>query len=196
VIYDPDDHDKELLRFVNPRQPKNDRICLSDFFRPLDSGERDVVALQAVTAGPRATEYGEELEKEGEYSERYFVHGLAVQSAEGIAEWLHQKARSELGIGEHQGRRYSWGYPAIPEQAEHEKVDKLLDIGSIGMTLSGGHALTPEQSTVAIIAHHPQAVYFGTTAGRIPDKESPDEVIALTDKGGPLPDSDPEEVPA
>ncbi|MEA2424721.1 MAG: 5-methyltetrahydrofolate--homocysteine methyltransferase, partial [Thermoleophilaceae bacterium] len=81
----------------------------------------------------------------------------------------------------------------IPEQSEHEKLDQLLDIGQIGMELSGGHALSPEQSTVAIIAHHPQAVYFGTTAGRIPDDESPDEVIALSDKGGPLPDADPED---
>jgi 5-methyltetrahydrofolate--homocysteine methyltransferase len=214
VIFDPEDQDKELTRFVNPRQPKNDRICLSDFFRPLSergasktspraAGERDVVALQAVTVGAEATEYGEKLEQEGEYSERYFVHGLSVQAAEGTAEWLHQKVRADLGIGAHQGRRYSWGYPAIPEQAEHEKLDQLLNIEQIGITLSGGHALSPEQSTVAIIAHHPQAVYFGTTAGRIPEDESPDEVIALSDKGGPLPDTDtalpdedPEEVPA
>jgi 5-methyltetrahydrofolate--homocysteine methyltransferase len=192
VIFDPEDHDKEINRLVAPRQPKNDRICLADFFRPINSGERDVVVLQAVTVGPDATELGEKLEAEGEYSERYFVHGLSVQAAEGTAEWLHQKARADLGIGSHQGRRYSWGYPAIPEQSEHDKVQELLDMESIGITLSGGHALTPEQSTAALIAHHPQAVYFGTTAGRIPDKESPDEVIALTDKGGPLPDSEPE----
>src|SRR3954471_14877985 len=196
VIFDPEDQDKEITRLVCPRQPKNDRICLADFFRPLESGERDVIALQAVTAGPDATELGEKLEAEGEYSERYFVHGLSVQTAEGIAEWLHQKVRADLGIGAHQGRRYSWGYPAIPDQDEHQKVQDLIHMEQIGITLSGGDALTPEQSTAAIIAHHPQAVYFGTTAGRIPDKESPDEVIALTDKGGPLPDADPEEVPA
>jgi len=192
VIFDPDDHDREISRLVAPRQPKNDRICLADFFRPIDSGERDVVALQAVTVGPDATELGEKLEAEGEYSERYFVHGLSVQAAEGTAEWLHQKVRADLGIGAHQGRRYSWGYPAIPEQAEHEKVQDLLDMETVGISLSGGYALTPEQSTAALIAHHPQAVYFGTTAGRIPDKESPDEVIALTNKGGPLPDAEPE----
>jgi 5-methyltetrahydrofolate--homocysteine methyltransferase len=192
VIFDPDDHDREISRLVAPRQPKNDRICLADFFRPIDSGERDVVALQAVTVGPDATELGEKLEAEGEYSERYFVHGLSVQAAEGTAEWLHQKVRADLGIGAHQGRRYSWGYPAIPEQAEQEKVQDLLDMETVGISLSGGYALTPEQSTAALIAHHPQAVYFGTTAGRIPDKETPDEVIALTDKGGPLPDAEPE----
>jgi 5-methyltetrahydrofolate--homocysteine methyltransferase len=193
VIFDPEDHDKEINRLVAPRQPKNDRICLADFFRPIDTGERDVVVLQAVTVGHEATAFGEKLEAEGEYSERLFVHGLAVQAAEGTAEWLHQKVRSDLGIGSHQGRRYSWGYPAIPEQDEHDKVQDLLDMESIGITLSGGHALTPEQSTAALIAHHPQAVYFGTTAGRIPESEAPDEVIALTDKGGALPDEDPDE---
>src|SRR4051812_26202132 len=193
VIFDPEDHDKEINRLVAPRQPKNNRICLADFFRPIDSGERDVVALQAVTVGPDATEIGEKLEAEGEYSERYFVHGLSVQAAEGTAEWLHQKVRADLGIGTHQGRRYSWGYPAIPEQSEHDKVQDLLEMETIGITLSGGHALTPEQSTAALIAHHPQAIYFGTRQGRIPEGDAPpDEVIALTDKGGPLPDSEPE----
>jgi 5-methyltetrahydrofolate--homocysteine methyltransferase len=193
VIFDPEDHDKEINRLVAPRQPKNDRICLADFFRPLDSGERDVVVLQAVTVGPDATEIGEKLEAEGEYSERYFLHGLSVQSAEGTAEWLHQKVRADLGIGSRQGRRYSWGYPAIPDQDEHQKVQDLIHMEQIGITLSGGDALTPEQSTAALIAHHPQAIYFGTSQGRIPDKEAPDEVIALSDKGGPLPDADPDE---
>jgi 5-methyltetrahydrofolate--homocysteine methyltransferase len=194
VVFDPEDHDKEICRLVAPRQPKNDRICLADFFRPLDSGERDVVALQAVTVGPAATELGDKLELEGEYSERLFVHGLAVQAAEGTAEWLHQKVRADLGLATGQGRRYSWGYPAIPEQSEHDKVQDLLDMESIGITLSGGHALTPEQSTAALIAHHPQATYFGTRQGRIPEGNAPpDEVIALTDKGGPLPDADPDE---
>jgi 5-methyltetrahydrofolate--homocysteine methyltransferase len=128
------------------------------------------------------------------------VHGLAVQTAEGTAEWLHQKVRADLGLATGQGRRYSWGYPAIPEQSEHDKVQDLLDMESIGITLSGGHALTPEQSTAALIAHHPQATYFGTRQGRIPDGDAPpDEVIALSDKsaaastGGSLPDSDPDE---
>jgi 5-methyltetrahydrofolate--homocysteine methyltransferase len=194
VVFDPEDHDKEICRLVAPRQPKNDRICLADFFRPLDSGERDVIALQAVTVGDEATRLGDKLEAEGEYSERLFVHGLGVQAAEGTAEWLHQKVRADLGLATGQGRRYSWGYPAIPEQDEHEKVQALLDMESIGITLSGGHALTPEQSTAALIAHHPQAIYFGTRQGRIPEGDAPsDEVIALTDKGGPLTDADPDE---
>jgi 5-methyltetrahydrofolate--homocysteine methyltransferase len=196
VIFDPEDQDKEIDRLVFPRQPKHDRICITDFYRPLDSGERDVVALQAVTVGPKPTEVGERLEQEGEIAERYFVHGLSVQTAEGLAEWLHFKVREQLGIEADQGRRWSWGYPACPDQDEHVKIDRLLNFGDIGLKLSGGYALEPEQSTAAIIAHHPQAVYFGMKSGFIPKKKSPDEVIALSDKGGALPDSDPEEVPA
>jgi 5-methyltetrahydrofolate--homocysteine methyltransferase len=93
VIFDPEDHDKEIERFVCPRQPKHDRICLADFYRPIDSGERDVVALQAVTAGDEVTELMAKLEQDGEFSEQLFVHGLGVQIAEGTAEWLHSEVR-------------------------------------------------------------------------------------------------------
>ncbi len=89
VVFDPEDPERELERLVFPRQPKHDRICLADFFRPLDSGERDVVALQGVTVGPEVTELIERLESDGEFAEQLFVHGLGVQAAEGLAEWLH-----------------------------------------------------------------------------------------------------------
>jgi 5-methyltetrahydrofolate--homocysteine methyltransferase len=205
VVFDPEDRERELERLVFPRQPKHDRICLADFYRPLDSGERDVVALQAVTAGPRVTELMAELEKEGEFSEQLFVHGLGVQVAEGMAEWLHARVRSELGIGPAQGRRYSWGYPACPDQSEHEKVFRLLDAPKIGLSLSGGYAVEPEQSTLAIVAHHPQAAYFGMKSGRLSDKPQPDAIIADPEgRGGhrivdgevhfdALPDEDPVE---
>jgi 5-methyltetrahydrofolate--homocysteine methyltransferase len=193
VVYDPGDPEKELERLVFPRQPRHDRICLADFYRPLDSGERDVVALQAVTVGPEVTELMARLEAEGEFAEQLFVHGLGVQSAEGLAEWLHSRARAELRIGPAQGRRYSWGYPACPDQSEHEKVFRLLDAQQIGLSLSGGYAVEPEQSTVAIVAHHPQAVYFGMKSGFIPKGEAPDELIAGTERGGELPDDDPDE---
>ena len=85
-----------------------------------------------------------------------------------------------------QGRRYSWGYPACPDQSEHEKVWRLLDLEGIGMTLSDGYAVLPEQSTVAIVAHHPQAVYFGMKSGFIPAEPAPDELIAGTERGGTL----------
>jgi len=184
IVFDPEDPERELERLVFPRQPEHDRICLADFFRPLDSGERDVVALQGVTVGPQVTELIERLEREGEFAEQLYVHGLGVQTAEGLAEWLHSEVRRELGIALDQGRRYSWGYPACPDQSEHEKVWRLLDLGKIGMSLSGGHAVMPEQSTVAIVAHHPQAVYFGMKSGFIPSEPAPDELIAGTERGG------------
>ncbi len=193
VVFDPENPERELERLVFPRQPKHDRICLADFFRPLDSGERDVVALQGVTVGPEVTELMERLEREGEFAEQLYVHGLGVQSAEGLAEWLHAEVRRGLEIDLDQGRRYSWGYPACPDQSEHEKVWRLLDLEQIGMTLSDGFAVMPEQSTVAIVAHHPQAVYFGMKSGFIPAERSPDELIAGTERGGDLPpESDPE----
>jgi 5-methyltetrahydrofolate--homocysteine methyltransferase len=194
TVWDPDDAERELERLVFPRQPRHDRICLADFYRPLGSGERDVCAIQAVTVGPQVTELVARLEAEGEFAEQLFVHGLGVQAAEGLAEWLNSEVRRAWGIDLDQGRRYSWGYPACPEQSEHEKVFRLLDCPSIGLSLSGGYALEPEQSTVAIVAYHPQAIYFGMRAGHIPEGKSPDELIAGTERGAPLPsDEEPEE---
>jgi len=187
IVFDPEDAGRELERLAFPRQPRHDRIALTDFFRPVDSGERDVVALQGVTVGPEVSELISRLEGEGEFAEQLFVHGLGVQAAEGLAEWLHAEVRRDLGIARDQGRRYSWGYPACPDQSEHEKVWRLLGLEEIGMTLSGGYAVEPEQSTVAIVAHHPQAVYFGMKSGFIPKEKAPDELIAGTDRGGELP---------
>ncbi|MBX5468956.1 MAG: methionine synthase [Thermoleophilaceae bacterium] len=198
VIFDPEDHDREIERLVFPRQPRHDRICLADFYRPLESGERDVCAIQAVTAGPEVTELIGRLEREGEFSEQLFVHGLGVQTAEGMAEWLHAQVRRALGIDPDQGRRYSWGYPACPDQSEHVKVFRLLGAERIGLSLSGGYAVEPEQSTVAIVAHHPQAVYFGMKSGFVPKDKAPDELIAGTERGGELPTDEepPEGAPA
>jgi 5-methyltetrahydrofolate--homocysteine methyltransferase len=197
VVFDTEDRGREVERLVFPRQPKHDRICLTDFFRPLDElgpGERDVVALQGVTVGPEVTELIKKLESDGEFAEQLYVHGLGVQAAEGLAEWLHSQVRSDLSIEPDQGRRYSWGYPACPDQSEHEKVWRLLGLNEIGMTLSGGYAVEPEQSTVAIVAHHPQAVYFGMKSGFIPKEKAPDELIAGTERGGEVPpESDPRE---
>jgi 5-methyltetrahydrofolate--homocysteine methyltransferase len=198
VVLDPDDRETVLERLVFPRQPKHDRICLADFYRPRESAQLDVVALQAVTAGDAVTELMAALEADGEFAEQLFVHGLGVQTAEGLAEWLHSRVREDLGIGNDQGRRYSWGYPACPEQSEHEKVFRLLDAQSIGLRLSGGYAVEPEQSTVAIVAHHPQAVYFGMKSGFLPknDRQARDEVIAGTVRDpasleAALPEADP-----
>jgi len=199
IVWDPEaPGEKELHRLVFPRQPRHDRICLADFYRPVGSGEIDVVALQAVTAGDEVTELMAKLEADGEFAEQLFVHGLGVQTAEGMAEWLHSRVRADLGIEPAQGRRYSWGYPACPEQSEHEKVFDLLDAPSIGLRLSGGYAVEPEQSTLAIVAHHPQAVYFGMKSGSLPKtgRQAADELIAGTDKDptrlSELSDADPE----
>jgi 5-methyltetrahydrofolate--homocysteine methyltransferase len=198
VVLDPDDRETVLERLVFPRQPKHDRICLADFYRPKDSGELDVVALQAVTAGEEVTELMARLEADGEFAEQLFVHGLGVQTAEGLAEWLHAGVRRDLGIEADQGRRYSWGYPACPEQSEHEKVFRLLEADSIGLRLTGGYAVEPEQSTVAIVAHHAQAVYFGMKSGFLPknDGQARDEIIAGSQRDparldAGLPEADP-----
>jgi 5-methyltetrahydrofolate--homocysteine methyltransferase len=205
IVWDPENfdpaHPEELERLVFPRQPRHDRICLADFYRPVGS-EPDVVAIQAVTAGDAVTELMASLEADGEFAEQLFVHGIGVQTAEGMAEWLHARVRGELAIGPAQGRRYSWGYPACPEQSEHEKVFRLLDAPSIGLRLSGGFAVEPEQSTLAIIAHHPQAVYFGMKSGSLPKtaKQASDELIAGTAKDpaqlAALDDGDPAGEPA
>jgi len=201
VVLDPDDHDSVLQRFVFPRQPGNDRICLADFYRPRDSGELDVVSFQAVTVGDEVTELMAQLEADGEFAEQLFVHGLGVQTAEGLAEWTHARMRSDLGIARDQGRRWAWGYGACPDQSEHTKLFDLIDAPSIGLRLSGGFAIEPEQSTVAITSHHPQAIYFSMKNGRLLKDYAPDEVIAGSDKdpsrldgatiGDALPDADP-----
>jgi 5-methyltetrahydrofolate--homocysteine methyltransferase len=201
VVLDRDDRATELTRFVCPRQPKGDRICLADFFRPAVDGkppeELDVIAVQAVTVGSEVTELMARLESDGEFAEQLFVHGLGVQTAEGLAEWLHWKAREMLAIPSTQGRRYSWGYPAVPEQSEHLKVEKLLGLERIGMEISDGYAPIPEQSTLALVAHHPQAIYFGTRQGRLLPDGSPDDVIKGSHRDpslfGELEDVDPPE---
>ena len=150
-----------------------------------------------MTVGPEVTEVITALEQEGEFAEQLFTHGLGVQSAEGTAEWLHSRVRAELGIGPTEGRRYSWGYPACPEQSEHEKIYRLLDCPSIGLSLTGGFAVEPEQSTLAIVAHHPQAVYFGMKSGFLPKDKAPDDIIAGSDRDATLRrgDADPREGP-
>jgi 5-methyltetrahydrofolate--homocysteine methyltransferase len=182
VILDPEDRETVLERLTCPRQPKGDRLCLADFYRSKESGELDVVALQAVTVGSEVTELMAQLEADGEFAEQLFVHGLGVQTAEGLAEWLHWRVRNDLGIDARQGRRYSWGYPSIPDQSEHDKVEKLLRLERIGMSITDGYAPVPEQSTLAIVAHHPQAQYFGMRNGRLLPDGSPDDVIRGTNR--------------
>ncbi len=159
VIYDPDSG-REVSRMTFPRQPDEEHLCLSDYYLPVGAG-RDVVAMQVVTAGDAATEMVERLEKAGDYTDAYFIHGLAVQTAEALAEFVHKRVRAELGLADNQGRRYSWGYPACPDLSQQEDVMRLLPARDlIGVDLTIGHQLVPEQSTAALVVHHPQAKYF------------------------------------
>jgi 5-methyltetrahydrofolate--homocysteine methyltransferase len=160
VLYGEGGED-ELGRLTFPRQEKHDRLCLTDYFRPVDDAERDVVAFQVVTVGKEAQDYIDELNQREEYSEQYFVHGLAIAAAEGMAEALHRRVKRELGIAPDQGRRYSWGYPACPDLDHHALVcDLLSSEETIGVTLTSAYQLDPDQSTAAIVVHHPSAVYF------------------------------------
>ena len=159
---------RELTRLNFPRQSYDDHLCLADYFAPLDSGQMDVVAFQVVTVGQAATEKFDALQAANDYAEAYFLHGLAVQTAEATAEYLHQHIRRELGIPEGQGKRYSWGYPAVPDLEDHRKVFDLLPAEKeLGMSLTPAFQLVPEQSTTAIVIHHSQAKYFSTGESRV-----------------------------
>ena len=172
ILYDPASVEsaapQEITRFNFPRQPTGEALCLADYFAPLDSGLMDVVALQVVTVGHEATERFDCLQAAGDYSEAYYLHGLAVQTAEATAEYLHRHIRRELGLPEKQGKRYSWGYPAIPDLSDHRKVFDLLPAEQeLGMGLTAAYQLTPEQSTAAIVVHHPQAKYYTIGESRV-----------------------------
>ncbi len=169
IIYDNAENKKEIERFHFPRQPYDDHLALSDYYASVESGQMDVVALQVVTVGQEATEKFEKLQAANDYTEAYFIHGLAVQTAEATANYLHEHIRHELGLAEEQGKRYSWGYPAIPELEDHFKVFKLLPAveSDLGMSLATSGQLIPEQSTAAIIVHHKQAKYYSVGESRV-----------------------------
>ena len=161
------------LRFTFPRQHGDRRLCLSDYFAARDSGRMDVVAFQLVTMGRRASEESARLFAAGDYKEYLYFHGLSVECAEALAELWHREVRQELGIGlkdapevkrlfsqGYQGSRYSFGYPACPNLEDQKKLFELLDGERIGVHLTDEYSLDPEQSTNAIIVHHPDARYF------------------------------------
>jgi 5-methyltetrahydrofolate--homocysteine methyltransferase len=164
VVFDPANHQRELGRFKFPRQEDRERLCLADYFRPLDEGRpHDVVALQVVTSGDRAEQFIAQRNAGGDYSEGYFLHGFSVQTAEGAAEWINRRVKEELGVTNGRGLRYSWGYPACPDLDDHELVFRLLGVeDAIGVKLTSAWQLDPEQSTAAIVVHHPAAKYFST----------------------------------
>ena len=145
----------ENFTFDFPRSSKSKHLCLSDYF-----GEDDVVAFQSVTVGNKVPEIIEQWNKEDRYTDAYYLHGLAVEFAEAMAEWVNRKIKLELNIGEKRGLRYSWGYPSCPDILQHRLVWKLLEPEKSDMTLTESGQIIPEQSTAAIIIHHPEAEYF------------------------------------
>jgi len=169
----------ESQRFTFPRQDHADRLCLSDYHRPKD-GASDFIAMMAVTAGPEVTNRCWKLKEAGKYQDYLFLHGLGVEFAEACAEWLHREIRRQWGISDNEttdvkklfkqtsyrGARYSFGYPACPDLEDQTKLFRLLEPERIGLQLSESFHLEPEQSTTAIVVHHPQAKYFNVTKDR------------------------------
>ncbi|HEV8678549.1 MAG TPA: methionine synthase [Stellaceae bacterium] len=164
---------REVARFSFPRQNRDGGLCIADFFRDVDDGERDVIALQVVTMGRRASEAAREWFADNRYQDYLYLHGLSVEMAEAFAEYIHKRIRGELGFAAeeardhdemlaqgYRGSRYSFGYPACPNLADQRQLLDLLGVDEIGLTLTEEDQLDPEQSTSAIVVHHPQAKYF------------------------------------
>jgi 5-methyltetrahydrofolate--homocysteine methyltransferase len=168
IVYDPNDHAREIARFAFARQIGGEHLCLADYLRePAGGRATDVIALQVVTMGRDVSREIDRLQAAGDYSESYFLHGFSVQSAEALAETMHHRIRAELGLPTGRGKRYSWGYGACPDLAQHEIVWRLLDAqNAIGTELTDAFQIVPEQSTAAIIIHHAQAAYFNAAALR------------------------------
>lgn len=166
IIFDPNDRTRELARFAFARQIGGEHLSLADYVREPEAGAAvDVVALQVVTIGTNASKRTEALHAAGDYSESYFLHGFTVQSAEALAEWTHRRIRRELGLADERGKRYSWGYGACPDLSQHEIAFRLLDARTrIGVDLTEAFQIMPEQSTAAIVMHHPRASYFNAAA--------------------------------
>ena len=165
IIYDPAAYSsdggslREIARFHFPRMVGRERLCLADYIRNVDSGEVDVVPFQIVTVGEAATRRFEELQTRNEYTEAFYSHGLSVETAEAVAEWTHRRIKQELGVPD--GKRYSWGYGACPDLDDHANVFRLLPAAeALGMGLTESFQLLPEQSTAAVIIHHPEAKYY------------------------------------
>ncbi len=175
IIWTDESRTTERMRFSYPRQGEAPFLCIADFFRPVESGDVDYAAFHIVTMGAKVSDAAAELFAKNEYQKYLTVHGLGVEMAEALAEYWHHRIRTEWGfVGEdgpslhglfrqqYRGGRYSWGYPACPELEDNAKVAELLEAGRIGITVSEdtGWQYQPEQTTSAIICHHPRAKYF------------------------------------
>jgi len=186
VVWDPEAPlERELARFSFPRQDRGRFLCIADFLRAADTGVADVLGVQVVTMGHRITEVAADLFAEDRYQDYLYTHGFGVEMAEALAELWHRRIRQELGIaGEdgptpqdwfrqgYRGSRYSFGYPACPNLEDQEPLFKLVDPTPIGVSLTDEFMLHPEQSTSAIVLHHPEATYFNARE-RSPDSDVP-----------------------
>ena len=173
IIWKDESRTSEWMRYTFPRQRKEPWLCISDFFRSVDSGGEDFASFMLCSIGSRASEETARLFSENHYQDYLFLHGLSVEMAEATAEYWHLRIRQELGFADqdgptltglfrqqYRGGRYSWGYPACPDLNDNAKVVELLGGDRIGVTVSEGFQLHPEQTTDAIICHHPEAKYF------------------------------------
>jgi len=174
IVYDPESATRELLRITFPRQREGRLLSIADFFSPKQSGRMDVIGFSVVTIGSRASEVTQRLFKEGDFTRYLYLHGLSVETAEALAEYMHKLMREELGIAgedaaeikdlfhqKYRGSRYSFGYPACPNLEDQAKIFALLKPEeTIGVRLTEGFHQEPEQSTNALVVHHPQAKYF------------------------------------
>jgi 5-methyltetrahydrofolate--homocysteine methyltransferase len=153
VVELPDE--QEEVKFDFPRSSKVKQLCLTDYF-----GENDIAAFQCVTVGNRVTEIIDQWNKDNLYTDAYYLHGLAVETAEALADWINFRIKNELKLDNKRGLRYSWGYPSCPDILQHRLVWKILDPTKSGMNLTEAGQIIPDQSTAAIVVHHPDAEYF------------------------------------
>ena len=173
VIFDAQDNDKEIERFRFPRQRSTKRLCIADFFKSVESGQKDVLGLTCVTMGDDVSRLAKTLFDANDFTEYLYVHGMGVECAEALAELWHKRVRAELGIGgddspripelfrqKYRGSRYSPGYPACPDMSDQDIIWRLLEPERIGCVLTENWQIDPEQSTSAFVVHHPEAKYF------------------------------------
>ena len=161
IIYSPDNINNIIAVTSFPRQKRKEKLCIADYFSSVESGILDTVAFQVVTIGPRASEITAQLYKDHDFSKSYYLHGLGVQTTEALTEYTHRLIKKELKLNENQGKRFSPGYSLWRELKDQEKIFSLLKPEeNIGVSLTSGYQMVPEQSTSAIIVHHPEAKYF------------------------------------
>ena len=173
ILYKDPDGSDELHRFAFPRQDGKKNLCIADFFRPKESGEMDVVALQVVTAGQNASDVARQWFNEDRFTDYLYLHGLNVETTEALAEWVHKQIRADLGFASedardpmalikpgYRGSRYSFGYPACPNLEDQRPLLEILGGDRLGIVMADEQQMHPEESTSAVVAHHPEAKYF------------------------------------